>query len=95
MIGAWWQFKSMTFLFGLVGLAIGVAIVIKSESMLNAFGRIQFFEEKLGAEGGSRLGYKLLGMLIIFISILMITGLINGFMLWLVSPLTQYGAPQR
>lgn len=84
----------MQFIFGLIGLAIGIAIVIKSESILNNFGRIDFFEHYLGAEGGSRLGYKLFGVLVIFISILMVTGMINGFMMWLVSPLNKFSQPK-
>ncbi|KKQ59340.1 MAG: hypothetical protein US81_C0042G0005 [Parcubacteria group bacterium GW2011_GWE2_38_18] len=84
----------MQFIFGLIGLAIGVGIVIKSESILNTFGRIEFFEHYLGVEGGSRLGYKLFGVLVIFIAILLITGMFNGFMMWAVSPLTQFSQTQ-
>jgi len=84
----------MQFVLGLIGLAIGVGIVIKSESILNTFGRIEFFEHYLGVEGGSRLGYKLFGVLVIFIAILLITGMFNGFMMWAVSPLTQFSQTQ-
>ena len=84
----------MQFIFGLIGLAIGVGIVIKSESILNTFGRIEFFEHYLGVEGGSRLGYKLFGVLVIFIAILLVTGMFNGFMMWAVSPLTQFSQTQ-
>ena len=74
-------------------MVIGFLIVIKSEWMLNNFGRIGFFDRKLGTEGGSRLGYKLTGMLFIFLGVLSVTGLIGGFMAWLVSPLTKYTMP--
>jgi hypothetical protein len=80
----------MFVIFGVLGIAIGAAIVIKSEAMLEAFGRIQFFEDKLGMEGGSRLGYKLIGLAVTFIGILTLTGLIDSFMLWILSPLLRY-----
>lgn len=83
----------MNIIFGLPVLAIGAAIVIKSESMLSIFGRIGFFEKYLGVNGGSRLGYKLIGIFIIFIGILITTNMIGGFLAWLMSPLTRYNQP--
>ena len=77
----------MFIIIGLVILASGVFIVIKSEAMLNAFGRIAFFERYLGTEGGSRLGYKLLGLIAIFIGFLIMTNMIDGFLGWLLGPL--------
>jgi len=78
------------FILGIFVFAAGVAIVIKSEAVFKIFGRIEFFEKHLGAEGGSRLGWKLVGMLFIFIGILMMTGLIGGFLGWLTTPLTKF-----
>ncbi|RLC38996.1 hypothetical protein DRH27_00885 [Candidatus Falkowbacteria bacterium] len=83
----------MKFIIGIILLVIGLLIVIKSEWMLNNFGRIGFFDRKLGTEGGSRLGYKLVGMLFIFLGVLCVTGLIGGFMSWLTAPLTKYTMP--
>lgn len=80
----------LKFFLGLGFLSVGVLFNLKTEWMLNNFGRIQWFEEKLGVEGGSRLGYKLIGILVIFFGILLVTGLFDGFMQWLVSPLTRY-----
>ncbi len=80
----------MHFIVGIIMIAIGVLIVIKSEALLSNFGRISFFEQHLGAEGGSRLGYKLLGMLIIFIGILIFVNLIGNFLSWILSPLLKY-----
>ena len=48
------------------------------------------FDENLGAEGGSRLGYKLMGVLILFIGIILMTGSGDAFFGWALSPLTQY-----
>lgn len=80
----------MNFFFGLAAIGVGAMMTIKSEALLNSFGRVAWFEEHLGLEGGSRLGYKLMGMLVIFFGILTMTGMIGGFMEWVLSPLTQY-----
>jgi hypothetical protein len=79
----------MHIIYGIIMFGLGIAATVKSESLLNAFGRVGFFEQYLGSEGGSRLGYKLLGLLIAFIGIMIMTGLIDGFMTWLVSPLVR------
>jgi len=84
----------MHILFGLIIIVVGALMVIKSEAMLNAFGRISFFERHLGTEGGSRLGYKLIGFIIIFIGLLIMTNMIGGFLEWLLSPLLRYSRPQ-
>jgi len=75
-------------------LGIGAFMVIRSESMLSTFGSINFFEQHLGTEGGSRLGYKLIGLLAIFIGMLIATNMINGFMEWILSPLIMAGQPK-
>lgn len=69
-------------------MAIGVLITIKSENLLNTFGRLSFFEKHLNIEGGSRLGYKLIGFLVIFIGIMIMTNMIGGLLSWILSPLT-------
>ncbi len=79
----------MNIIYGIAMIAIGFAIIAKSEALLSFFGRVSFFEQHLGSEGGSRLGYKLVGLIILFIGILTMTGLIDGFMRWLVSPLVR------
>lgn len=84
----------MTFFIGLVMLAVGALITVKSDKVLEMFGRSEFFETKLGSSGGSRLGYKLLGITIALLGILAMTGLIQGFMGWILSPLLKYSVPQ-
>lgn len=73
-------------------IAVGSLIIAKTESMLRNFGRIAFFEKYLGAEGGSRMGYKIIGLIAIFIGILIATNLIDGFLGWMLSPLMKYGS---
>jgi hypothetical protein len=85
----------MNILVGFIILVIGALIVIKSEAMLNGFGRIEFFERYLGADGGSRLGYKLIGIIAIFIGMLIMTNMIGGFLEWVLSPILRYNQPLK
>ena len=65
----------MKFIFGLILIAIGFTLVWKTEAWFGFFGRIAFAEKWLGTEGGSRLFYKLIGILAILIGMLLVTGL--------------------
>jgi hypothetical protein len=84
----------MSFVIGLILTIAGFFITIKSEAVFGFFGAIQFFEDKLATSGGSRLGYKLIGLLFIFIGVLTMTGLISGFMGFVLSPLLKYSNPK-
>lgn len=77
----------MHILWGILITGVGAILVIKTEWFVNNFGRIAWFEEKLGSEGGSRLGYKLIGIIALFIGIITLTGSGSSFMGWLLSPL--------
>ncbi|PLX21499.1 hypothetical protein C0584_02420 [Candidatus Parcubacteria bacterium] len=80
----------MSFILGVIMLISGAMIAIKSEVILNAFGRMEFFERYLATSGGSRLGYKLVGIIIAIIGMMTITGLIGGFIKWVTYPLTKF-----
>lgn len=81
---------------GIIILGGGVFMVLKTEWLVENFGRLTWFEEKLGSEGGTRLGYKLIGMVVIFIGIIVMTGSSSDFMSWLLSPLLKYNqAPSQ
>jgi hypothetical protein len=73
--------------FGIILVLIGPFLVIKAEWFMENFGRIAWAEEKLGSEGGTRLFYKLLGIIFIFFGMTMILGLFGGIVLWIFSPL--------
>jgi hypothetical protein len=77
----------MHYIIGLIGMAVGALIVVYSEKIYNAFGVIPFFEKYLGTEGGSRLGYKLIGILVFFIFMLVFLNMHQSFILWVLSPL--------
>lgn len=70
----------MKILLGILITALGVILVIKTEWFLQNFGRIDWAEQKLGLNGGSRLMYKLIGIAVIFFGFLLITGMFGGFM---------------
>jgi hypothetical protein len=72
---------------GLILTAIGALIVIKSENLFKNLGRIAWFEKNFGTEGGSRLGYKLIGLVVIFFGLLMTTGSFDDFIRMMLSPL--------
>ena len=64
----------MRYLIGILFILLGAVLVIKSEAFFSFFGRIAIADRYLGAEGGSRLMYKLIGILVIFLSLLYMTG---------------------
>ena len=86
----YFRIKRMHIIIGIILIGAGVLITIKSEAILNFFGPIAFFESKLGSEGGSRLGYKLIGIFIAFIGMLALTNMFGGFINWILSPLLKY-----
>lgn len=71
-------------------IAAGVFLVVKTEWFLSNFGRIAWFEDKLGTEGGSRLGYKLVGIAFLILGIIVMTGSGGEFGQWALSPLLKY-----
>jgi hypothetical protein len=79
---------------GAIMIAAGAGAVIKTEWIINNFGRMAWFEEKLGSDGGSRLGYKLIGIVVLIIGVIVMTGSGDSFMAWLLSPLLKYSQPK-
>lgn len=69
-------------LFGLIAIGLGIIMVYKTPWILSMVGRIYFAEKNLGP-GGSRIFFKLLGVVIILIGFLFMTNLfepvIGGF----------------
>ncbi|NCN25473.1 hypothetical protein COT94_02200 [Candidatus Falkowbacteria bacterium CG10_big_fil_rev_8_21_14_0_10_37_14] len=77
-------------IFGLIVSGTGLGMIIKTEAFLSFFGRMEWFERFANIEGGSRSGYKFLGMIFIFVGVLIAFGMISGFIEWIISPLTKY-----
>jgi hypothetical protein len=80
----------MPFFLGLLILSAGLGLTVKTEWFINNFGRIAWFEQKLGSEGGSRLGYKLVGLAAITIGIIVMTGGGQDLLGWITSPFVKY-----
>ncbi|MFH2136632.1 MAG: hypothetical protein ABII19_03335 [Patescibacteria group bacterium] len=72
---------------GIIGIVVGSIMVIRSEWLLSFFGRINWAEIHLGSEGGTRVLYKLLGLLTIIISLMIMTGMIEGLLMAIFGPL--------
>ncbi len=76
---------------GLLLLFSGFVFAIKSSWFYEQFGSIAFAEKYLGTSGGTRLFYKLFGILAIFIGFLALTNLHESFFTWLLGPLLRAG----
>ncbi len=79
---------------GLAATLVGLSLVLKTDWYMENFGRVEWFEDNLGSSGGTRLGYKLLGLLIMFVGIVIMTGSGEAFFGWLFSPLTKWSNPK-
>lgn len=74
-------------IFGIIGIVIGSIMVMRSEWFLSFFGRIDWAEIHLGSEGGTRVFFKLVGMILILVSLMVMTGMIEGLLMAIFGPL--------
>ena len=58
-------------------MLLGFVLIAKTEWFMQNFGRIDWAEEHLGVEGGSRLMYKIIGIVFIVGSFLAMTGMLG------------------
>ncbi|MFH1837892.1 MAG: hypothetical protein ABH808_00095 [Candidatus Kuenenbacteria bacterium] len=72
---------------GLLMVGFGFLLVAKTEWFLRICGCVAWAEKWLGTDGGTRLFYKLLGLLFCFLGFLTMTGLLKPMVLNLVGPL--------
>jgi hypothetical protein len=71
----------MTYIIGIFIIAMGAVLIIYTEWFIENFGRSAWAEEKFGLSGGTRIMYKVLGLIIIFVSLLWMTGLFQSILL--------------
>jgi len=64
------------YVIGAIALLVGASMTIKTDAYLRNLGRMQWAEEKLS--GGSRLGYKIIGLALVIMGLLAITGQFNS-----------------
>ena len=66
---------------GVLMAVVGILIVVKTEWIVQNFGTNAWAEAKFGFSGGSRIFYKLIGLGIIFIGFIIMTGMWEGFLM--------------
>ena len=64
----------MKYLVGIILIGVGFIIIWKSDWLMENIGRIDWAEQHLGMDGGTRLFYKLIGVAIIIIAFLLMSG---------------------
>ena len=69
----------MNWLIALGIIAVGMLMVIKTNWIIDFTGRIDWAEQHLGSEGGTRIFIKLLGVLVILGTFLGVTGILGGW----------------
>ncbi|MEK9129858.1 MAG: hypothetical protein AAB526_00425 [Patescibacteria group bacterium] len=72
---------------GLLIIIAGFFLVIKTEWFIRIVGINYWAERWFGTEGGTRMFYKLLGILFCFIGFLTMTGLIKPMVMSIITPL--------
>lgn len=82
----------MAVFIGFILLVAGVSMVYYANWMYYNIGAVAFFEKYLGG-GGTRLGYKLIGIFVIFIGALSVFGLIDVFIMWVFGPVIRMMIP--
>ena len=65
---------------GLIMVLVGTVLIVKTEWFIENFGSNAWAEAKLGTSGGTRMMYKILGLIIIFFGMLVATNMIAGFL---------------
>lgn len=71
----------MRYFIGILMVGAGVLLVLKTGWFIQNFGVNAWAEEKFGSSGGTRLVYKVVGILFIFFGFLAITNMLSGFLM--------------
>ena len=71
----------MKYFFGIGAIIVGIFMVVKTEWFLQNFGSSSWAEEHLGASGGTRLMYKLIGIIMIALAMMGMTGMLGSVIL--------------
>ncbi len=80
---------------GVILIGIGFLFVWRTEWLVINAGRIGFAEKYLGTSGGSRLMYKILGLIAIIVGLLYMTGMQDDFLRWFVESVFGKKAPEE
>lgn len=71
----------MNIILSLLAVAFGIILIMKTEWFVQNFGSSAWAEEHMGTSGGTRMLYKLIGLAIIVIAILAMTGLLGTILI--------------
>ena len=71
----------MRYFIGILCAVVGVLMILKTEWLIQNFGTSAWAEANMGTSGGSRLLYKLIGLLVIFIGFLVLTNMHEAFLM--------------
>ncbi len=77
----------MKWVLSLLGIGLGCILIIYTEWFVSNFGRSAWAEQHMGTSGGTRLLYKLVGLVFILIALLWATGFLGNIVLGIFSPL--------
>ena len=77
----------MKYFLGIFGMVAGFLLIWKATWILNNFGRVNFAEKYLGTMGGTRMFYKLIGILAILICFIWVSGTLDNILLATLGPL--------
>lgn len=83
----------MKYFLGILAIVVGVMMILKTEWLIENFGTSDWAEQHMGTSGGSRLLYKLIGLAIIFGSVMVMTGMMGEIILGTFGSL--FGIPQE
>ncbi len=67
----------MKYIIGILVIVVGCLLVIKAEWFVQNFGTSSWAEEHLGTSGGTRLMYKLIGIIGIVLAMMGMTGMLG------------------
>lgn len=70
----------MKYFIGLIVIAVGTLLILKTEWLVNNFGHSDWAEQHLGTEGGTRILYKLIGVILILGAFLTMAGVFNSLL---------------
>ncbi len=77
----------MGYIIGILVIAVGFFLIWKTEWFLQNFGRSTWAEQHLSGSGGTRTMYKGMGMILIFVSLLGMSGELGNIILFFIGPL--------
>jgi hypothetical protein len=76
----------MNWAIGIIVILVGIFMVLKTQWIVSFTGPIAWAEEHLGTEGGTRMFIKLLGVLMIILTLLAATGILGDWLKGIFGP---------